>query len=390
MIKDFSVATTPQLHFGAGKLSMLPAAIRGFGTRVLVVTGARSFIASMAGQKTGQDLSTRQIEFQICKIGKEPTPEMIDAAVSTYGPSDPACVVAIGGGSVLDAGKAISAMLPLRDGVKNYLEGVGTKEHPGTKVPFIAVPTTAGTGSEATKNAVISETGPQGYKRSLRHNHFVPDIAIVDPVLTSGCPPHVTASSGMDAFTQLLESYVSTSANPLTDALAIAGLRHIARSLKTAYDDGENPEARADMSLAAYISGITLANAGLGLVHGFASPIGGFFDIPHGMICSALMAPANVITVRKLRAQSSGEALQKYAAVGKVFTRPEGKSDEYYIDSLLSEIESLATEMKISRLSTYGIERRDFQKIVEATDNKKNPAVLNAEEMTEVLEIAFG
>lgn len=390
IINDFSFAITPRLQFGAGKISLLPAAIRGFGTRALLVTGARSFLASSAGDGLQEALTAKGITFQMYKVGKEPTPGTVDAAVETFSSWAPDCIVAIGGGSVLDAGKAISAMLPLQSGVKNYLEGVGDKKHPGMKIPFIAVPTTSGTGSEATKNAVISEIGTQGYKRSLRHDKFVPDLAVVDPALTMGCPPDVTATSGMDAFTQLLESYLSTSANPLTDALAVEGLRRVSRSLKIAYKDGGNPDARAGMALAAYISGITLANAGLGLVHGFASSIGGFFGISHGIICSALMGPANKVTVRKLRAaHASSEALKKYAAAGMLFSPEKGKSDDYYVDALLSRIESLTGEMKVPRLSTYGIGRNDLQRIVAATDNKNNPVKLDTDEMTEVLEMVL-
>ena len=172
----------------------------------------------------------------ICPSAIEPTPGIVDEAVKKTVSFDPDVVVAIGGGSVMDAGKAISAMLPLVEPVKNYLEGVGTKPaHPGVKVPFIAIPTTAGTGSEAAKNAVLSETGENGYKRSLRHNNFVPNVAIIDPALSITCPPATTAASGMDAFTQLLESYLSTAGNAVTDALAYEGLQQVSRSLRQAY-----------------------------------------------------------------------------------------------------------------------------------------------------------
>jgi alcohol dehydrogenase class IV len=280
-------------------------------------------------------------------------------------------------------------MLPLHESVKDYLEGVGTKAHPGVKIPFIAVPTTAGTGSEATKNAVLSETGENGYKKSLRHNNFVPDVAIIDPKLTLGCPPAITAASGMDAFTQLLESYLSTAANPITDALAYEGLTYISTSLVPAYEDGSNLAARTALALAAYLSGITLANAGLGLVHGFASAIGGYFDISHGVICSTLMASANKVTVRKLRGEKSNDAaLVKYAAIGKLFSSENNKSDAYYIDSLLAHIEQLTHELKIPGLKDSGVTSSDFEKIIKASDNKNNPAILNTEEMEEVLAMA--
>lgn len=388
MIRDFSFATTPRLHFGAGSIALLGSSVKSFGTRVLLVRGARSLLSSPHAQEILHQLAGTITEQY--SIDKEPTPAMIDAAVRQFSEFAPHCVVAIGGGSVLDAGKAISAMLPLKEPVKDYLEGVGTKPlHPGVKTPFVAIPTTSGTGSEATKNAVISEMGPNGYKRSLRHNNFVPDLAIIDPALTLGCPASVTAASGMDAFTQLLESYLSTAANPVTDALAYAGLKLVARSLKRAYDDGSNMEARTDMALASYLSGITLANAGLGLVHGFASPIGGYFNVPHGVICATLMGPANKLTVRKLRRDKIlSAALSKYAAIGKIFSQERDKSAEYYTDHLLSVVETLTKELQIPTLSQFGITPDHWQKIVKETGNKNNPVDLEPEEMMEVLATA--
>ncbi len=258
-----------------------------------------------------------------------------------------------------------------------------------SKVPFIAIPTTAGTGSEAAKNAVLSETGENGYKRSLRHNNFVPNVAIIDPALSITCPQATTAASGMDAFTQLLESYLSTAGNAVTDALAYEGLQQISRSLRQAYHSGTDINARTGMALAAYLSGITLTNAGLGLVHGFAASIGGYFPIAHGVICSSLMPAANRVTVRKLRSQRSNDnALAKYAIIGKMFAGVENKSSEYYVDFLLDTIEKWTVEMNIPRLSQGGVTSSDFTKIVNATDNKNNPVALSKEEMLEILEMA--
>jgi len=390
MIKAFVLSKTPQLNFGKGKLSALSAAVKTFGTNLLLVTGARSFVESPEGQSLQQHLEDEGINFSQYAITREPTPGLIDQAVNEFSSPMPDCVVAIGGGSALDGGKAISAMLPLQRNVKDFLEGVGRAEHPGIKVPFIAIPTTSGTGSEATKNAVICETGTSGYKRSLRHNNFVPDIAIIDPLLTISCPQSTTAASGMDAFTQLLESYLSTASNPVTDALALEGLQRIARSLLRSYRDGSDIAARTDMSLAAYLSGITLANAGLGLVHGLASPIGGYFDIPHGVICSALMGPANRITVQKLRSENNNaEALKKYAIAGKLFSCNSNGSDAYFTDLLLDTISSLASEMGIPRLGEYGVTENHLEKIVGATDNKNNPVVIDKGGMTELLRAAL-
>lgn len=390
MIRPFQFAKAPELHFGEGKISVLPALIKRYGSKVLLVTGARSFVSSGHGQALLEKLRAEKVQVTQYAVTREPSPEVVDDAVKNSLASAPDVVVAIGGGSALDGGKAISAMLPLGEGVKAYLEGVGNTIHPGSKTPFIAVPTTSGTGSEATKNAVISSVGETGFKRSLRHDNFMPDAAIVDPVLTLECPPGTTAASGMDAFTQLLESYVSTAANPMTDALALEGLHRVSRSLLRAYRDGADLDARTDMAFAAYLSGITLANAGLGLVHGFSSPVGGFFDIPHGIVCSALMAPSNKITVRKLRSENSNHgALKKYATVGRLFLGQDNQSDDYCTDFLIDLIGFWKNEMDIPSLSQYGIKQEHLQKIADKTDAKNNPSPITKEDMLEVLESAL-
>ncbi|MBL0745240.1 iron-containing alcohol dehydrogenase [Chryseolinea lacunae] len=389
MVDAFAIAATPQLHFGAGKLSILPSLVKTYGKKVALITGAHSFLQSEQGTKLLALLASQGFDVSLVSIAKEPTPQLVDHAVEQCVRFQPDVLVAIGGGSVLDAGKAIAAMVPLQAGVKDYLEGVGTKNHPGVKVPFVAVPTTAGTGSEATKNAVISEIGEHGFKKSLRHNKFVPDAAIVDPALTLSCPPSVTAASGVDAFTQLLESYLSTQANPVTDALAYEGLRRIAHSLLKAYREGSDLDARTDVALAAYLSGVTLANAGLGVVHGYASSIGGYFDVPHGVVCSSVMAAANAVTVRKLRAtHGHDEALSKYATAGKIFSAIAHKSNDYYIDFLLDLIAQWTRDMNIPSLQTSGVQRDYYERIAARTDNKYNPIALDASELMEVLTLS--
>ncbi|MFW5821277.1 MAG: iron-containing alcohol dehydrogenase, partial [Bacteroidota bacterium] len=285
MVKAFKFARLPEIVFGNGRLSELPAIIKSFGDPVLLITGRESFIKSDRGMELLKSLEENNISFFRISIPGEPSPSNVDEAVETYRDMNIKLVIAIGGGSVLDAGKAISAMLTVQESVKHYLEGVGNKEHPGTKLPFIAMPTTSGTGSEATKNAVISEIGPGGFKKSLRHDNFVPNIAILDPVLTLACPPSITAASGMDCFTQLTEAFLSNRSSAYTDAFAREGLQAIRSSLIRAVMNGSDLEARAGMSFAALNSGVCLANAGLGTVHGFAGVIGGKFDIPHGLVC---------------------------------------------------------------------------------------------------------
>ncbi|NJK97230.1 MAG: iron-containing alcohol dehydrogenase [Bacteroidales bacterium] len=250
---------------------------------------------------------------------------------------------------------------------------------------MIAVPTTAGTGSETTKNAVISEIGENGFKKSLRHDNYVPNIALVDPELTTSCSPEITASSGMDAFTQLLEAYVSTKSSPLSDCLTYEGLKMVAASLKRAWHNGSDLEARTGMAYGAMLSGIVLANAGLGVVHGFASSVGGLYPIPHGVVCGTLMAECAAMNIKRLK-KSKEEAFFKYSRIGRLFSKETSLSDDYYCKLLVESLFSYTEEMKIPRLSDYGVKKEKFKYIAEHTDNKNNPVFLSSDEMIEILE----
>ena len=227
MVGSFRFGRVPLILFKRGKISELPSYIKDYGKNVVLVTGRRSFMKSIQGELFLNDLNTNGFRVHHIVVSSEPSPQIVDDAVKSSRKITPDVVVAIGGGSVIDAGKAISAMLPLELPIKEYLEGIGSMVHPGDKIPFIAVPTTSGTGSEATKNAVISETGINGFKKSLRHENFVPDIALIDPELTLTCSADLTAASGMDCFTQLTEAFLSTKSNIYTDALALEGLKFI-------------------------------------------------------------------------------------------------------------------------------------------------------------------
>jgi alcohol dehydrogenase class IV len=300
----------------------------------------------------------------------------------------PGFVISIGGGSIIDAGKAISAMIPIGEGVKDYLEGVGTKQHPSLKIPFIAVPTTAGTGSEATKNAVLSEPGQHGFKKSLRHERFVPDVAIIDPELTISCPPEVSMPVGMDAFTQLLEAFTSSKATPMTDLLALDGLKRATGSLPVVFDDPGNLEARTGMSYAALISGITLANAGLGVVHGFASAIGGMIPIPHGVVCGALLAPVTRANIQKLVLSGMNPSgLGKYVRAGQLFLN-ESMDDEFHLNMLIEKLTEWTSLFRIPKLRTYGLTTTDFEQIVLNTSLKNNPVKLDRDELLQILDEA--
>ena len=386
MVNDFVLNRVPRILFGNGKLSALPGMIKAFGDNLLILTGRKSFLKSKQADELIDALKSKKINFSTEPVPHEPSPRMIDDLVRKYSGKAMSVVVSIGGGSVLDAGKAVSAMLPLGEPVKEYLEGVGTRKHPGAKIPFIAVPTTAGTGSETTGNSVLSETGPEGFKRSLRHENFIPDIALVDPELTLSCTSIQTAISGMDAFSQLLESFLSTRCSKLTDALALEGILHVRNSLKKAVSNGNDPEARAGMSYASMLSGITITNAGLGLVHGFASSIGGRKDIPHGVICGTLMGVVNrAIIERLLKEDTNPAALEKYIRLGKLLSGTEERSDVDYAFYVANTIETLVEELKIPSLGNYGLTEEEITAIARSTDHKNNPVVFTTEELKDML-----
>ncbi len=385
---DFNFASTPQLQLGPGKVELLPSVLKSMGSHVLLVTGKASFCQTDRWEDLIAILEREHITWDHYIIPGEPSPQMVDKCVMESNFDRPDAVAAIGGGSVLDAGKAISAMWEINESVRLYLEGVGDgRKHPGTKIPFIAVPTTSGTGSEATKNAVISEVGKNGFKKSLRHHNFIPDLAIVDPLLTVDCPPEITAWSGMDAFTQLLESYLSTQASPLTDAIALSGLQLIAKSLEKVVHEPDNLTARSDMAYASFCSGLTLANAGLGVVHGFASSIGGRFNIPHGLICGTLMGAANEFTLNALlKMQADGKALGKYADIGKIFYGSDDRDDVFYAEFLINKIHDLTEDLALPGLGVFGLERNDIRAIAEKTSCKYNPVNHNQDELVGILE----
>jgi alcohol dehydrogenase class IV len=386
MVNDFILNRIPRILFGNGKLSALPGIIKAYGDNLLILTGEKSFLRSKKADELLNALTHNRINLTIEHILHEPSPRIVDEIVRKHSGTPVSVIVSIGGGSVIDTGKAISAMLPLNEPVKEYLEGVGTRKHPGIKIPFIAVPTTAGTGSETTGNSVLSETGPDGFKRSLRHENFIPDIALVDPELTLTCSPLQTAMSGMDAFSQLLESFISTRCSNFTDALSLEGILHVKQALKEAVFKGNDPEARAEMSYASMLSGITLTNAGLGLVHGFASSIGGQKDIPHGLICGTLMGVVNrSIVERLLKADTQQPALEKYIRLGKLLSGADGRSDVDYAFYVANYIESLVEELKIPSLGTYGFSENDITGIANTTDHKNNPVVFTPEELKAML-----
>lgn len=353
-----------------------------------MITGKSSF-NELPQRKTILDgIASLKIELFLESITGEPSTERIDFLSDRYRGMGIDCVVAIGGGSVLDAGKALSAMLGVEGSVEQYLEGVGNKQYQGKKVPMIAVSTCSGTGSEVTQNAVISKVGPEGYKRSIRHLSLMPNIAVVDPLLTVGCNPALTVSSGLDAYTQLLEAYLSTNANTLTDILVLDALKSLPNALKLAFADGSNTQARSQLAYSAMVSGIGLTNAGLGLVHGFASVIGGYFSIPHGVVCATLLPAVMGRTIDKvlLENDNKGRVMLKLADAGRHFTREQSKQPEELCRILKESLYGLVEEFQIPKLASYGVAPADFNKILANTGHKSHPVTFSREELRSMLE----
>ncbi|WP_170181116.1 iron-containing alcohol dehydrogenase [Chlorobaculum thiosulfatiphilum] len=387
-ILEFTVLPTPRIHFGAGTLSKLPAIAAAYGRKMLLVTGRQTLRRSPVASGMLDELSRAGMEVACLEVDREPSPELIDEAAALGRETPFEVVVAIGGGSAVDAGKAISAMLLQRDPVERFIEGQpGFTPHDGRKIPFIAVPTTSGTGTEATSNAVISRVGPGGYKRSLRHAAFVPNEAIIDPELMTSAPPELTASSGMDAFTQLLEAYLSPFASPFTDAISCSGLVRFSRSFELACGSGAGDVAvRADMAYAALMSGIALSNAGLGIVHGFASSVGGLFDIPHGTLCATLLAEATRENIRQLLASEGGESgLRKFANASRILTGASTGNVANDCGRLVELLEEWQARYAFPRLGEFGVSESDFDAIIPATRSKTNAVPLDEAAMRRIL-----
>jgi alcohol dehydrogenase class IV len=385
---DFFLLPLPCIHFGAGRLSELVSSCSTYGRNLLLVTGRQTMQRSGRLTFLLEEFGRKGIDCTHLSVDREPSPELIDLAVAMGREKNFDVVVAVGGGSVMDAGKAVSAMLLQHCSVERFIEGQeGFMPHDGRKVPFIAVPTTSGTGSEVTNNAVISRVGPGGYKRSLRHPAFVPDIAIIDPELMLTASPELTAASGMDACTQLLEAYLSPFANPYTDAVACSGLKRFSRSFVKACGSGaEDVSVRADVAYGALMSGIALANAGLGIVHGFASSVGGLFDIPHGTLCATLLAESTRQNILQLRALNVDHpALAKFAKAGELLTGEPAESVGVGCDRLVARLEEWQTQLGFPRLAEFGVREQEFDTIIAATRSRGNAVSLDRDAMRRIL-----
>lgn len=389
MIQNFSLNSIPQIFFGKGVREQLYPVLAATQGEVLLLTGSsfptRDKVSSMFYEK----LMQVRVQVHHYIIADEPTVDYINDLTRNLKFKQIELVVAIGGGSVLDAGKAVSAMLTQEMGIQHYLEGVGDLTYNGHKVPFIAMPTTAGTGSEVTANAVITQPGAQGYKKSLRHARLVPDIAIVDPEFTISCPHNVTAWSGLDALTQLIESYISTNASVFTDSLALQGVGLALPALERVVNNSADIEARIDMSYAAMLSGITLASAGLGLAHGYAQPLGSLFPVPHGVVCGTTMAEVLRVSLEVACGDEkniSKQFINRFAQLSKHALQFKSNDVNELAHSLVERLIELTDKFKVPRLGTYGVTKSDIAQILDLTSLKNHPIQLTREQIRIILE----
>ncbi|MBL4615373.1 MAG: iron-containing alcohol dehydrogenase [Magnetovibrio sp.] len=391
----FTIARLPKIIFGGGVINQLASEILRFGPMALIVTGSKSFVGSDTWAHLQSQFEKAGVSHTLLSIAGEPSPETIDAAVRQYKNTEFNVVVGIGGGSALDAAKAIAGLLKPSNTVMDHLEGVGPElKYQGPATPLICCPTTAGTGSEATKNAVLSRHGANGFKKSFRDETLVADTAIVDPDFLITCPQSAIAANGMDAFTQLLESLTSTRSNAMTDALAWSGLERFAKGFWDMWLlAGENSlraaEARSHMAYASLMSGICLAQTGLGSVHGLAQPLGSLFPIPHGVVCATLVADATDINIQALIARHPGSpALAKYARAGAIILT-QNLSGNDALDGLVRTLKDWTERLELPRLSNYGGSHADVDRIVAAargSSMQTNPVVLSDQEIAELVE----
>ncbi len=382
----FEFTTATRILFGAGTLREAGRLARELGKRALVVTGSDARRAEpLLAALREQSLATETLP-----VRGEPDVAIVQRGVARARQEKCDLIIAFGGGSAIDTGKAIAAMLTNPGELLDYLEVIGRgKALTQPSAPFIAIPTTAGTGSEVTRNAVLASPEHR-VKVSLRSPFMLPKAAIIDPELTYELPPAVTASTGLDALTQLIEPYTSSRANPMTDAVCAEGIRRAARSLRTAFEDGRQAAAREDMAVASFFGGLALANAGLGAAHGFAGPIGGQFPAPHGAVCAALLPHVMEANLRALRQrQPAADTLRRYDDIGRLVTGSPTATPEDGV----AWVRKLVTDLQIPPLSRYGIKAEHtgelVQKAAQSSSMKANPILLTLDELETILDRAL-
>jgi len=366
--------------WGEGAFNQFLPELSLWGQRFLLITGKKSYQPVEFALMTA--LKEQNLSYKHITVTEEPTPEIIDQGVSTLTSWKPDFILAIGGGSVLDSAKAIGAMLCQPGSVRDYLEGVGHRGPTGKTLPVIAVPTTSGTGSEATKNAVLRSLHSGAFKKSLRHDNYIPHLAILDSQLLTGCPRNITIQSGLDAFTQLLESHMSTKANWMTLPLSTQGLQLFLENFPRVLLSPEDKDSRLAVGMASYLSGITLANAGLGTVHGMAGVLGGRKEIPHGLACSILIPPVFRITFSRLIQEDSPLLKRLEPLLPQLGSKrvPQGA------EALIKFAEDHLKLLEHRQLSSFGFTQDDIPDLLQGWGNKNNPVKLDNRDMEKILQ----
>lgn len=383
---NFEFATATRIIFGNGAAAKLGPVAAGLGKRALVVTGSNQARAATLVQA----LITAGVSSTLFAVSGEPTTAVARQATAQARSEQCDLIIGVGGGSVLDTGKAVAALLTNGGDPLDYLEVIGRGQPiKEPSAPYIAIPTTAGTGAEVTSNAVLGSP-EHGVKVSLRSPLMLPRLAVLDPALTVSLPPAITATTGLDALTQVLEPYVSNKANPLTDALCVEGMRRAASALRRAYTHGDDLAAREEMALASLFGGLALANAKLGAVHGFAGPFGGMFDAPHGAVCAALLPHVMAVNVRALQErQPDSPVLGRYREVARLLM----SSPSATVAEGVTWVQTLCRDLEIPPLHTYGLQKAHFPELIEksskASSMQGNPLKLTEDELAEILSAAL-
>jgi alcohol dehydrogenase class IV len=391
---NFEFAIANLIIFGPGRFREIGDIAQSFGKRALVVTGKRALSEAGIVDNLKHNLEAKKVEFLQFIVPGEPDLNLIEQKMVKLANTDCDLVIGLGGGSVIDTAKAIGVLLTNGGNLLDYMEVIG-KGQPLTKpaVPLIAIPTTAGTGSETTRNAVIKDPNT-GVKASLRSPYLLPRVALVDPELTYSLPPEITASTGLDALTQLIEPYTSKRAQPFTGALIQDGIQRVARSLIKAYEQGDSI-AREDMALASLESGIALANSGLGAAHGFSGSLGGKYSIPHGIACACLLPHVMEANIRSLQTKEpTSPILDRYAEIGEWLIGKRLETEQDTRDAGIKFVRELCLRLKVPSLRDFGLKLEDLPEIAnqsaKSSSMRANPVSFSQDELVGILTSALG
>ncbi|MEJ2012359.1 MAG: iron-containing alcohol dehydrogenase [Anaerolineales bacterium] len=385
MVEEFQFSTAGRIIFGRGQLAVIGGIAKEFGTRAFVVTGKDADRAA----PLLEILEAHGVHSMTFPVDSEPTVALAKEATSGAAAYGAHLVLGFGGGSALDTGKAVSALLTNGGDPRPFLEVIGEGQPLSNRpIPYLAIPTTSGTGTEVTRNAVLASKENR-VKVSLRSRMLIPDVALIDPDLTVTVPPEVTARTGLDALTQVIEPYISRRRNPMTDGFCLVGIRRAARSLLKAAQDGKDITARVDMSVASLMGGLALANAGLGAAHGFAGPFGGMYHAPHGAICAALLPYTMQVNLAAIEARSADEDLRtRFDQIGKLLT---GRQEATAADGV-AWLQNLCEELAIPGLDQFGLLPEEVEDLIEksrqSSSMKGNPIELTRDELEQIIALA--